>query len=123
MKSWHLICMLAVTHYGAEFFHARWHVFTAGMGATCLYLLHHVKAPEGSMLWLVCAWGQYESLQVFVCQGMGAVTMAQTRPFEGMCDVQTGVPFFTSGLIFNLVLATLWLVRSSSERSRPPPAR
>lgn len=109
LKAWHIIVLLALTHYGVEFAHARWFAFTSGLGAICAYFFWHVRGKRWSLWWIVCMWGIGESLQVFICQAWGATKMPDTKQFEGMCDAMTGFPFFTLGLMMMAAVAALWL--------------
>lgn len=103
-----------MTYYGVPYlpWDYRWHAFTAMLGLISCFLFWNMRGPRWSVMWAVCLWGTIEGAEVFVCQLLGAYTRAVTvRQFEGMCDVQTGFPFFTFGLLMMTVCATLWIER------------
>lgn len=114
MKSWLLLALLALRHYGSELVEARWHAFTSVGGLIACLLLWQIKGKRWSMIWWVCMFGISEEAQVFVCQATAAAEQVQAPRFSGLCEAQTGLPLYTLGLMVLAALAALWLDRNRS---------
>jgi hypothetical protein len=110
VKAWGLLALLAMTHYGYELFPNRWAAFAAGLGLTTAVLLWLQRGPRRAFLWPVSVWGAFEGAQVFACQMAQNWWEDKAGPFQGMCDVYTGVPLYMAGLSALAIIA-YWGVR------------
>ncbi len=112
MKSWALLCLLVLTFYGHRLVYAQWYAFTSMLGLVVAVLLWVHRGKRGSMIWMVSLFGVVEGLQIFGCQAWNARLRLQTSRTEGTCDLLTGFPFTSLGLLAALLLCAAWLDRN-----------
>lgn len=115
-----LLVIVVVTHYGYEpmagFYadpgHAARAIFYVlrGLEASLLYLIVWALTPWKPIyvrlaVSAVCAWGALESVQTSLCRiSLGIDNTVGTKPYQGLCDLVTGLPVYMMTLILVLLI-------------------